>query len=193
MLFLKPVFFVWAFVIPAWIIYRLVILQKWKTKSNGTNTNREGLLFLFVVYASAVLAMTILPHRFFGISAPVMVKLNIIPFVNTYHNFIVGLPQPESEYMLLQLQNIIGNFILFIPIGILLPYLFPQLNSFKKIALISFLASFLIECTQYLLRNAGTYRTADIDDIILNTVGGILGWFIAKLLFNRQQSKVRQA
>lgn len=68
--------------------------------------------------------------------------------------------------------NLLGNIAAFLPMGLLLPLIFKKINSFKRVTIFIFLSSFTIEITQYILG----VGTTDIDDIILNILGGILGF-----------------
>ncbi len=77
-------------------------------------------------------------------------------------------------------NNLGGNIIGFIPFGILLPLLFVWCRSIWKIILASFLISLAFETTQ-LITGLGVF---DIDDIILNTAGGIVGFIVYLILKN---------
>ncbi len=79
--------------------------------------------------------------------------------------------------------NFIGNLLLFIPLGFLLPLLFKSC-SFLKVFLYSFLFSCMIEIIQLMLP-----RGTDIDDVWLNSLGGIIGWILFKI-FNSMKNKV---
>ena len=74
--------------------------------------------------------------------------------------------------------NIAGNIICFLPFGSILPVLNRRNASVFRIALFSFEFSFLLECAQ-LISKVGSF---DVDDIVLNTAGGILGFLIYALL-----------
>lgn len=72
-------------------------------------------------------------------------------------------------------KNVIGNIILFLPYG----FFISQFVKTKKIQIITFLvfiASFTIEITQLTIG-----RVFDIDDIILNIIGGIIGFSLYRL------------
>ena len=73
-------------------------------------------------------------------------------------------------------KNVIGNILLFVPYGFFVSY-YLKLN--KKIITFSLvlLVSMAIECVQLVIG-----RTFDIDDIFLNVIGGMLGYFIYCLL-----------
>lgn len=70
--------------------------------------------------------------------------------------------------------NIVGNVLAFAPFGYLLPLLQKKYRSFFKIMLLSFLFSLAIETTQLVLK-VGIF---DVDDLLLNTLGGILGYVV---------------
>src|SRR5436190_17049401 len=78
-------------------------------------------------------------------------------------------------------KQILGNFVMLLPLGIYLPLLYTKLRkaySFFAVLLISFLVSDGIE----LLQLATSYRSTDIDDVILNTLGGGAGFLIYLLI-----------
>jgi len=76
------------------------------------------------------------------------------------------------------LKNIFGNIILFIPYGFL-GILYPILNQFKWTLISFFIIINIVEFSQYYF-NRGM---ADIDDVILNTSGAVIGFFIYKKCF----------
>lgn len=73
--------------------------------------------------------------------------------------------------------NVVGNVVCFIPFGILLPFNVKKLDRFVSVMMITFLFSLLIESVQLITRT-GSF---DVDDIFLNTLGGILGYVIYKV------------
>lgn len=69
--------------------------------------------------------------------------------------------------------NLLGNIGLLVPIGFILPFLFPNLNA-KKALIWAVVSGMVIETAQVLLA-VGIF---DIDDVILNGLGVMLGfWF----------------
>lgn len=76
------------------------------------------------------------------------------------------------------IKNLLGNFVLFLPMGIFLPILFKRLSIFKKYIITIILVLLLIEIIQVITR-LGSF---DIDDLLLNLLGAILGFSIYKLL-----------
>ena len=83
------------------------------------------------------------------------------------------------------LINIPGNILAFMPLGFLLPMLSEKYRNLIYITLLSLVFSSLIEFTQYKTK-VGSF---DVDDIFLNTLGGILG-YITYLIINRILEKI---
>lgn len=79
--------------------------------------------------------------------------------------------------------NVFGNIIMFTPFGFL-GIVFPKLNDFKTLIMNFLSAIILIESLQYFTR-LGVF---DIDDIILNTFGITIGFWIYKFFKLNKQS-----
>ena len=71
------------------------------------------------------------------------------------------------------------NILLFVPMGFLLPILYKKYNNFATVAIIGFLISLSIEITQLF-----GYGATDINDLITNTAGTCIGYWIFRLLVN---------
>lgn len=104
-------------------------------------------------------------------------RYNLVPFQEIrrylqYHRQIGGVRV---------LLNLAGNVIGFLPFGALVPVLRAKKTSFGKVALLSFELSLFIEISQLILQ-AGS---CDVDDVILNTLGGCIGygayWLLARI------------
>ncbi|MBQ7300419.1 MAG: VanZ family protein [Clostridia bacterium] len=78
------------------------------------------------------------------------------------------------------LEGYILNVLLFVPYGYLLPYI-KKKPFLKQTVLYSFLLSLCIEYFQFLFKR-GIF---DIDDLICNTVGGLIGGMIFHIFRNR--------
>lgn len=73
-------------------------------------------------------------------------------------------------------KNVIGNLVLFMPYGLFASYFTKMDNKYYALSLIAF-AAITIETTQLAIG-----RVFDIDDIILNIIGGMIGYLIYRLL-----------
>ncbi len=69
------------------------------------------------------------------------------------------------------MMNIIGNIIMFIPVGIVWPVCYNKLDSIKKTVLAAGGFALFIEVTQLFCLG----RHTDVDDLILNTFGAAIG------------------
>ena len=184
-LFLCPILYVLKLAVPAWIVFRTGrALYLWYINV-PVDITKEGLLFLLAVYASSVMAVTIAPASILGFNDPDAIRLNFVPVINTTTYYLNALHDHDEIAALHALENIIGNLILLIPFGILLPCIFRSVRSFKNVLAICVFCSALIELIQFFLRQIGTFRTVDIDDLILNTIGGMLGWVIYAKIIHR--------
>jgi glycopeptide antibiotics resistance protein len=100
--------------------------------------------------------------------------INIVPFRNLIRDF----RNIENVGGYNYLSNLIGNIFLFVP----LPYFLYQLFNVKNLKvnlILGFLLSLLIEILQLFLR----IGIPDVDDIMLNTVGMLLGIVIVNIIF----------
>ena len=91
-----------------------------------------------------------------------------------YIPFKTILPYLLGEYgFLIGALNIIGNIAFLVPIGFLLPFVFVRID-WKKSLVLAILSGMLIELTQVVL-NLGIF---DIDDVILNGLGVMVGFWM---------------
>ena len=131
-----------------------------------------------VGYLAAVLALTMLGGRHGGVST-----INLVPFSQ-----ISGQLQNASTE--LGLTNIIGNVLMFVPLPVLVRVGLGQ--SWARGLLWSVCFSLAIEVLQLL---AG--RSADIDDLILNSLGALIGatfgWAGERLLVRRRPATAHLA
>lgn len=69
-------------------------------------------------------------------------------------------------------RNVIGNMLMFIPFGFFVSYILKSTKVYSLIIL-TFVTSVTIELTQLIIG-----RVFDVDDVILNIIGGIIGFYI---------------
>ena len=72
--------------------------------------------------------------------------------------------------------NLLGNVAIFLPLGVLPLLLWPRWRKGRAV-LLGMGVSIFIELVQPLVG-----RTRDVDDLILNTLGALLGWLIVLLV-----------
>jgi len=74
-------------------------------------------------------------------------------------------------------KNLMGNILIFIPLGLLYPLCRKKNVGFFETFLVILGSTCTIEILQFFFL---TSRRADVDDIILNVIGGIIGYLIYK-------------
>lgn len=131
------------------------LLRRGTHKENRTFTILQ---ILFTVYLSAVYAVAGLPCIFYIRFRP---HLNTIPFL----------------YMFSDHTTSLLNVLLFLPFGIFLPVLWTTFRSLFRTVLCGLLLSAAIEFLQIF-----TYRATDVNDLITNTLGTLLGYFIGMII-----------
>jgi len=90
---------------------------------------------------------------------------NLVPF----HTLAIYWRNLGSEFWM---RNLFGNLFLLLPLGLLGPIALPALDRWWRIALVALLYSAAIELIQRLV----PARSADIDDVIVNVAGALLGY-----------------
>ena len=127
-------------------------------------------MYMFSYYLWAVLSITG-PGNILDIGSQRDTIISLIPF---------KFRKMENMF------ELIANTILFIPLGVLLPSLWKKFESFSNTVLVGFGLSLIIEMLQLL-----NIRATDIDDLIMNTLGAIIGYIIYSLLFKKFTSKFK--
>ena len=176
---LRPSLIIFSFALPAWIILRIIIAATGKVKSKF-QIKQELLYLFFYLYIIFVFILTLVPVPLTETEVPKYKLINFIPVIHTLKVFLATLSPEESHLRGQVFQNIAGNIILFIPLGMFLPFIFKKMRSLKRIAIAGFAFSLCIELAQLFSRIFENYRTVDIDDIILNTAGAVIGFLIIR-------------
>ena len=169
--------------LPLWIIIRGVILLFRRKKGDKLNLYKEIITNLFVIYLFILIGVTIFPLRI-GSTIPYLsnmsilerYNINLIPFVDYYKNNISvkGV-----------IRNVGGNLILLSPFIFYLCIKLEKLRSIKLCMLTSFLISLSIELIQLFMNilSLSYGRSVHTEDLILNTLGGIIAWYIFKYTY----------
>ena len=156
-----------------WIIIRFAI---W-IKKKHIDWKREVVLLLMYINLAVIIRFVFFPMSkldgqvqplIFDIATAFPFRVNLFPLVNLFD-------YDNKRDLLL---NVIGNVAMFIPSGIVLPIIYRRLDTFVKVLLASGSISLCIEMMQLPF----SVRASDIDDLILNTAGVMLGYGIYALV-----------
>jgi glycopeptide antibiotics resistance protein len=137
-----------------------------------------------VFYLALILFVTVVPtHALHWRPRAPGAYLNLVPLLRSWKCSV-----PDPRLLTFCLRNSIGNFLMFVPLGLLLPLVDVRFRSFRKLLLAMIALSVTIETLQFFLSFLNNPRSADIDDVILNTLGACLGFAIYRLLAINQRS-----
>lgn len=151
------------------LIAKGIIIAIKKIKKKKYSLKYEFVSAVLIVYVIVILVYVLIPTDLLSYG-----NINLIPFRDSFNTIKrVGIWSVQSRQLLY-------NVLLFVPFGFLgaLALKFKGRKS-KWIIPIGLLFTITIETSQYFLR---TGRACDIDDVILNTLGTIIGYYIALAL-----------
>ncbi|PAV28663.1 hypothetical protein CIL05_15330 [Virgibacillus profundi] len=164
------------------IVYIPIRLSLLKRRNNEVSLYKEFIYILSIIYLESLLYLTIFPA---SSSIEGWTGINILPF-HTINGYLYLFSQGYTETAII---NLVGNVVVFVPIGILLVLIYKK-HTFKKMLLIGFLCSLGIEITQLVLSSLHILsRSFDIDDLILNTLGVMCGYLLMKIILNINKTK----
>lgn len=147
---------VWPMLIIITVIISSLRITYLITKHKKFLLHKEIIYLLAVIYILCLFHVVTFQDINYGES-------NFIPFKEIFR-YSIG----SNKFI----KNVLGNIILFIPFGFLSSYLLKN-RKLGVITILTIIASGTIETVQYYIG-----RVFDIDDIILNLLGGITGFLI---------------
>ena len=165
-----PILTLVAIVVPCWVIFRL---YRRRTPGHRVSFLREILLLTFVAYLAGLSAVTLLPNRSSRVRDEGRGGVELRPNLASLTCSSSNLPE-GSRGRAFCVRNAQGNFLLFFPLGILIPLVWRRLRFWSAIR-IAIALSVSIEAVQYLSSALGSYRAVDVNDVVLNVFGATVG------------------
>lgn len=167
--------FLYIISIPIYLILIIVLGVK-KVK-----LNKIFLYSLFYFYIVSLLAVTLLPIPFQWLNEIWIYKKDINNFVP--FKSIIDIMSNKQLDITIKIKQIIWNIILFIPMWFFIPLIWENKRIFKKTLLIVILSTIWIELTQFFISLLiwFNYKITDVDDILLNSLWGIIGYFLYRM------------
>ena len=161
-----------AIALICWSLFR-VALARWRTPRR-VSLRREALLAALVVYAVVVATITVIPGRATTDNAT---RVNLLPLMSVMACVTGTDGPPEAPQYCV--KNVVGNVLLFMPFGALLPALIRRLRSATAVVVFALVISASTEAVQFAEQRIGVGRTVDIDDVLWNVLGGYVGYRLA--------------
>ncbi|MFF2879010.1 VanZ family protein [Gottfriedia sp. NPDC057991] len=178
-----------VFVILCYLILRAIIFVLKMKNKKTFDWYKEIIGLLLVLYSLMVFSVTlfplyITPHGNFQFP---YWSINYIPLISIMRDINeVGIAYSGDTFFMIKLivRNVGGNIVMFMPLGFLVPVIWKDCKRLKKILMIGLIVSLSIESLQFLENffGVGLGRIIDIDDVICNVIGTIIGYLIYKLL-----------
>lgn len=151
---------VWPIIFIFVVVVGLIRFFALKSENRSIIFHKEFMYFLFIIYILLLFELvTNTDMKSIG--------NNFVPFKEMFR-YDISSP--------LFIRNVVGNVVMFIPFGYFVCYFISRCE-FYKCFLISLLTSFTIESVQFKIG-----RSFDIDDIMLNVLGGLVGYILYKML-----------
>ncbi|PFP49533.1 hypothetical protein COK01_10425 [Priestia megaterium] len=178
--------------LPFYVGFRFIFLKK---KRKIISFKKELILGVFVLYLVGLASQTIVPNWNAGIVTDTgepffdiyftneLSHVNIIPF-HTLYEYFFQTNTNVDEWNSVSLLNLTANVMLFLPLGFFVSLIWRKYHSFKRLTILGLFVTCFIECIQYFIG-----RSSDIDDVLLNTFGTIIGYvvlLISQYLINKQ-------
>lgn len=165
------------------IIYIVVRIPVLKKKNKKLFTVNEMIAFCFVIYITSLLEILIIPRiNIFITFEPNNIDfdcsvaghfeehlINMVPFATLKSQFETLLFGGKDRYVIL---NLLANFFVLMPLPILINLSNSKIKGIYPL-LISLAVTISIEFLQYFVG-----RSVDIDDVILNMTGAVIGYII---------------
>ncbi len=185
MMYIKNMIGYMVMALPIFLISRFIFI---KIKKKRINIKNEIVLLIFVLYIVGLASQTVIPMLTIGILNdtgkfiinfhifPRNENVNLIPF-HTLYQYLFQANTNVDNWDQVSILNIFANMLLFSPMGFLVPLIWKKWDSFKEIFFLGLGITCLIEIVQLFIG-----RSTDIDDVILNTFGMIIGYAIFLIL-----------
>lgn len=174
----KPIFL--ALYLLLLLIYYFLFFRK----SENKNFSKFLFISMFIFYILCLIKLTILPMR--------VTPIEEMNFDFSYYYQIVPFKTITQviKYNTWNVQ-LLGNILLLLPLPIFIGFI-KKKASFVNLFFIGFITSISIECIQLFIDILTKFpnKLADIDDIILNSVGSLIGAIIITIFNNYNEKRL---
>lgn len=169
--YLKEGFWHYLFMLPVFITLNVLFYFLYRRNHisvhPGFIAGFQLLMYLLAIMLTVTGAGSIRDIGRYGDEIIRMDEINLIPF---------------ASWGIADIFGLVMNLFMFVPLGILIPLVWKQGASFRQTTLAGFEFSLLIEISQLFDR-----RATDIDDLIMNTLGVMLGYAVYRLAFRKMK------
>jgi len=159
--------------LPLLLMIRAGVYTARKKRGFTINWYHELGMAGFILFLVGLASQTLIPV--WGLSfesrsyvVPLQYRVNLIPFQSLS---IIGRVIGQGGFPEAELFQLLGNIGMFAVPGFMFPLLWKKFEGWKQTVSVCFLMSLAIEIIQLF-----SGRSTDVDDLMLNTLGGLLGF-----------------
>lgn len=138
---------------------------------------------LFCLYIAFLVYFLIFSERYGREPGTASYRYNLQPFQEIKRFWVYR----KQLGFIPSFTNLAGNILIFIPFGFFLP-LASKFRNFATTVFFSFFLSLTVEMVQFITQ-VGSF---DVDDILLNTLGGLIGYILFALMHEASMKKRRR-
>ena len=153
----------YVYIVAVYTAIYLLVRAAVSIRNKKIDWKRERLHILMYINLLVIIYFTFSP-LLLDLNEVFNCRINLIPFVYLL----------DYDVRAHMIYNVFGNIMMFVPTGIVLPVLYKRLDNFFKVAGTGLLISLAIEILQLPFAD----RTSDVDDLILNTLGVVIGYVL---------------
>ena len=157
------IFIPYVYIVAVYTAIYLLVRAAVSIRNKKIDWKRERLHILMYINLLVIIYFTFSP-LLLDLNEVFNCRINLIPFVYLL----------DYDVRAHMIYNVFGNIMMFVPTGIVLPVLYKRLDNFFKVAGTGLLISLAIEILQLPFAD----RTSDVDDLILNTLGVVIGYVL---------------
>ena len=144
-----------------------------KNRANKEKYALWGGRVLFLIYVAGLCYFLFFAENYGRVLGQENYRYNLVPFreIERFWTY-------REDLGIHSFYNLAGNILGFVPAGFFIPILWENKRGFFFTVCVTFDMSLLVEILQIVLR-VGSF---DVDDLILNTLGGIIGYLLLTLV-----------
>ena len=157
------IFIPYVYIVAVYTAIYLLVRAAVSIRNKKIDWKRERLHILMYINLLVIIYFTFSP-LLLDLDEIFNCRINLIPFVYLL----------DYDVRAHMIYNVLGNIMMFVPTGIVLPVLYKRLDNFFKVTGTGLLISLVIEILQLPFAD----RTSDVDDLILNTLGVVIGYVL---------------
>ena len=171
------------FAVPVSLLWAVIYVCKSRLYEEKLQPKRFLCSVVFVFYLAALMQMVVIRDwkDFFDLTyTEAMTEIILVPLRTTIRD-------AREMGILWELYHVAGNIAVFAPFGFFGAVLCPKLRSWRRMPSAALGLSLFMEVMQHVFQTG----VSDVDDLILNTLGGCIGFWLWRLWMKQRKMQLR--